>query len=149
MTYATLLLTRRATLAGALAFGFALAVPGAAAAAEADISDIDAFERQQADEMIIVDIRTPPEWAETGVATGAVTIDMQDPEFIPKLVALRTENQDKGIALICASSNRSGQAQRLLSQSGFDRLYSVFGGMTGNGQVAGWIADGLPTEKCC
>ena len=99
--------------------------------------------------MIIVDIRTPPEWAQTGIAKNALKIDMQDPDFVQKLVQVRMANPDQEIGLICASSNRSGQAQKALSQAGFDRLYSIYGGMTGNGQVKGWIADGLPTETCC
>ncbi len=74
---------------------------------------------------------------------------MQDPDFVNKMVELRQSNPDKEIGFICASSNRSGQVQKALSQAGFDRVYSVYGGMTGNGQVPGWIADGLPTEKCC
>ena len=119
------------------------------AANEADVTDKDALARQQDGEMIIVDIRTPPEWQQTGIAKDALTVDMQDPDFLKKMVELRQSNPDKEIGFICASSNRSGQVQKALSQAGFDRVYSVYGGMTGNGQVPGWIADGLPTEKCC
>ena len=150
MTFSSPLLSRRTVLAGAASLFVVLPLTGTGLAQESpDISDTEAYARQQAGEMIIVDIRTPPEWQQTGIAKGALKIDLQDPEFIDKLVQLRTENQDKEIALICASSNRSGQAQRALSQAGFDRLYSVYGGMTGNGQVDGWIADGLPKENCC
>lgn len=119
------------------------------AAGEGEVTDSVAYERQQSGEMIIVDVRTPPEWQQTGVAEGALTIEMQDPDFLAKLVELRQANPDKEIGFICASSNRSGQVQQALSQAGFDRVYSIYGGMTGNGRVPGWIADGLPTEKCC
>jgi len=147
---------RRALVTGLAGTGVVAAVMAAglfpnvvSAANEGDVTDKDAFERQQADEMIIVDVRTPPEWQQTGVAKGAQTVDMQDPDFLKKMVELRLSNPDKEIGFICASSNRSGQVQKALSQAGFDRVFSVYGGMTGNGQVPGWIADGLPTEKCC
>ena len=150
MTFSSLLISRRAVLAGTAGIALAAASSGTILAQDTpDITDADAYARQQAGDMIIVDIRTPPEWAQTGIARDAHKIDMQDPDFVQKLVDLRLANPDREIGLICASSNRSGQAQRALSQAGFDRLYSVYGGMTGNGQVAGWVADGLPTEGCC
>lgn len=139
-------LTIGLALAGiAVAFGAATLIPGMVAAADdANVSDTDAFERQQTNAMIIVDVRTPPEWQQTGIATGALTVDMQDPDFVKKMVQLREANPDKAIGFICASSNRSGQVQKALVQAGFDKVYSVYGGMTGNGQAPGWIADGLP-----
>ena len=147
---------RRALITGLAGAGVVAAVVAAglfpsmvSAANEGDVTDKGAFEKQQAGEMIIVDVRTPPEWQQTGVAKGALTVDMQDPDFLKKMVELRQSNPDKEIGFICASSNRSGQVQKALSQAGFDRVYSVYGGMTGNGHVPGWIADGLPTEKCC
>ena len=150
MTSASFVVSRRAALAGAAGISLVAALSGTVLAQDTpDITDADAYARQEAGDMIIVDIRTPPEWAQTGIAKDALKIDMQDPDFVQKLVDLRLANPDQEIGLICASSNRSGQAQRALSQAGFDRIYSVYGGMTGNGQVGGWIADGLPTEGCC
>jgi len=142
--------TRRHFVALAVGFGAGIALAGAACAGDgSDITDSDAFLRQQQGRMIIVDIRTPDEWQLTGVAKDALTIDLLDPEFVQKLVQLRLTNPDKEIGFICASSNRSSQVQQALTQAGFDRVYSVYGGMTGNNEVAGWIADGLPTEGCC
>jgi rhodanese-related sulfurtransferase len=147
---------RRAAITGlalagfAAVFGAATFLPGMVSAADdGNVSDAEAYQRQQSDAMIIVDVRTAPEWQQTGIATGALTVDLQDPDFIKKMVQLRQSNPDKEIGFICASSNRSAQVQKALVQAGFDRVYSVFGGMTGNGQVPGWIADGLPVEKCC
>ncbi len=143
--------SRRAFMAGSFGLGLAAALSLPASASELGpvITDGDAFVHQQDGKMIIVDIRTPTEWSMTGIAQDALTIDMQDPDFVKKLVQLRLDNPDKEIGLICASSNRSGQAQTALSQAGFDRVYSIFGGMTGNDQAKGWIADGLPTTGCC
>lgn len=150
MTVSRFALTRRIFVAGIAGFGLATAFAGMALAENpGDISDKEALQRQQAGQMIIVDVRTPPEWAETGVPQDAITVDMQDPAFVQKMVELRLANPDLEIGFMCRSSNRSSQVQKALSQAGFDRVYSIVGGMSGNGEATGWIADGLPTEKCC
>ena len=150
MTVSRFSMSRRAFMAGMSGLGFAAALAGSALAANpGDISDADAYKRQQAGEMIIVDIRTPPEWQQTGIAEGAIKLDMTAPDFVEKLVELRKANPDKEIGLMCRTSHRSSQAQQALIQAGFDRVYSIVGGIAGNGQTAGWIADGLPTVGCC
>jgi len=132
------------------AFGLTGFIPDVVNAAnDADVSDTQAYQLQQADKMIIVDIRTPPEWQQTGIAKGALTIDMTAPDFLNKMVALKKASPDKEIGLMCRTSHRSSAAQKELVQAGFDKVYSIFGGIAGNGVVPGWIADGLPTEKCC
>lgn len=150
MTINTSVVSRRTILAfGAGIVALTAFAQAAQAQSTAYISSADAFARQQSGELILVDIRTPPEWAQTGVARDALKIDMQDPEFVSKLVALRQQNPEKEIGLICRSSSRSSYAQTQLSQAGFDRLYSVDGGMAGNGQAKGWINEGLPVVGCC
>lgn len=97
-------------------------------------------------DLILIDIRTKPEWINSGVAKGALTIDMQDPEFLNKIAKIRLENPDKTLAFICASGRRSTIVQTYLAKNGYENIYSVFGGTTGNG-VAGWIKDGFPVIK--
>lgn len=139
---------RRRTLlrtAAIAVFGTILISPFSVFAAEsANMSAQEAHARQQAGELILVDVRTPPEWAASGIAEGALTINMQDPTFLEQVVQLRVDNPDKQIGFICASSNRSGQVQTFLAENGYPEAYSVFGGMNGNGQVPGWIAEDLP-----
>lgn len=147
MTDTAFSLTRRSVLAASFGFALAAMVPAMALAADdPNISDKTALERQDAGDLILVDVRTPPEWRHTGVAKGALTIDMQDPQFVQKIVDLRKAHPDAEIGFICASSNRSSQVQAYLAQHGFANTFSVYGGMTGNGKVPGWIADGLPVE---
>ncbi len=142
--------TRRDFVVLAAALGATIALVGAAYADDSpDITDSDAFLRQQAGRMIIIDVRTPDEWRTTGVARDALTIDMQNPDFVNKIVELRRANPDMEIGFMCRTSHRSSQVQKALSQAGFDKVYSIVGGMSGNDQAAGWIADGLPTEGCC
>jgi rhodanese-related sulfurtransferase len=96
---------------------------------------------------VLVDVRTPEEWAETGVATAATPIDMTSPTFMDELQKLLASNPGKRLALICRSSNRSSQLAHLLeTQSGLSDLIDVAGGMLGKGADIGWIAAGLPVR---
>ncbi len=97
-----------------------------------------------AGEIILVDIRTPPEWAETGIGEGAVAINLRDPDFVQALVRLRQSYPDKPIALICRTGNRSGYAVSTLAQQGFPGLVDIPEGMAGSAAGPGWIARGLP-----
>lgn len=128
----------------ALAFTILMAMP--AFAGSADISDRDAYALQQQGKLILVDVRTEAEWQQTGIAPGAVPITMQDPQFVAKISQLQQSEPGKQIAFICASSRRSGIVQAELARRGFSDVYSVYGGMTGNGVVPGWIGNGLPVE---
>ena len=49
---------------------------------------------------ILIDIRTPEEWKETGVAEGAHRLDMNDPMFTAKLSKLVEGDRTKPVALI-------------------------------------------------
>ena len=109
-----------------------------------DISAQEAFARQEQHSLVLVDIRTEDEWRQTGIAQNALPISMLDPQFVQKIIALQTQNSDKEIAFVCASSRRSGYLQGELAKHGFKGVFSVYGGMTGNGKTPGWIAEGLP-----
>lgn len=85
---------------------------------------------------IIVDVRTPQEWATTGVPTDAVLITLDEiaqraPDALP---------QDQPIYLICNSGNRSRVAADALLQLGFTSVYNVDGG------IQDWLRADLPTE---
>lgn len=104
-----------------------------------------AHEKAMAGEIILVDIRTPPEWAQTGIGEGALAINMRDPEFVKALVVLRQLNPEKPIALICRTGNRSGYVVKALAQQGFPGLVDVPEGMAGSKAGPGWLKRGLPT----
>lgn len=95
-------------------------------------------------EIILVDIRTPEEWKETGIAEGAVAYDMRDKEFVQTLIDLRLAYPDRPIALICRTGNRSGNVWRVLSAQGFPGLADVAEGMAGGPNGTGWLKRGLP-----
>lgn len=97
--------------------------------------------------VLLVDIRRPDEWAETGVGEYAVTIDMEDPLFTTKLNAAMGNDRTRPVALICRSANRTRIVQQALTQHGYTKVINVEGGMSGNAADKGWIAHGLPVAK--
>jgi rhodanese-related sulfurtransferase len=97
---------------------------------------------------ILIDIRTPEEWKETGVAEGAHRLDMNDPMFTAKLSKLMDGDRTKPVALICRTANRTRTVQAaLMQQGGYTRVINVEGGMIGNSADKGWIAHGLPVKR--
>jgi rhodanese-related sulfurtransferase len=96
--------------------------------------------------MVIVDIRTPEEWAETGTPTGAVKLDMTQRDFPQRLTDLQKQVGDKAIGIICRTANRTSYVQEVLSRHGY-KLINIRGGMAGNPGNPGWIASGLPITK--
>lgn len=105
----------------------------------------ETWERQQRGDIVLVDIRTPEEWAD-GVAEGAVRLDMRDPAFAQHLADLRAANPGREIALICATAGRTGDVQRALAAQGV-RVVNVRGGMQGTFWQRGWRSEGLPVNR--
>jgi len=124
--------------------GFALADP--------DMAAPDAAAAVAAGKITLIDIRTPPEWKETGVAKGARLLNMQHPQGAPGFTSALLEkvNGDKSapIALICRTGNRTTQVQRYLQSAGFTQVYNVKEGMAGSTAGPGWIKRGLPVDSC-
>lgn len=129
-----------------------LLVFGGARAAGPTLDPAQAYDQASAGKITLIDIRTPPEWAQTGVATVAHRIDMQDPAgadgFADKVLSELHGDKTAPVALICRSGNRSGRMQRELMSRGFTNVYSVQEGMSGSSAGPGWIQRGLPTQPC-
>lgn len=128
----------------AFATALMLALPGFAAEM---MTPRQVHDAAVAGTVALIDIRTPQEWAETGIADVATPIDMTAPTFIDELKKAMAANPGKRLAFICRSGNRSGQLVAALEQAGLKDIIDVAGGMGGNGAVPGWIADGLPVKK--
>ncbi len=124
----------------------------AAARAEPDLAAPDAAAAVAAGKITLIDIRTPPEWKETGVAKGAKLINMLHPQGAPGFTnaLLDKVKGDKNapIALICRTGNRTTQVQRYLQSQGFTQVYNVKEGMAGSGAGPGWLKRGLPVDTC-
>ncbi|TCL08217.1 rhodanese-related sulfurtransferase [Shimia isoporae] len=128
---------------GFLLAGWALIVPNAGWA-ENTLSASEAHVRLRSGELILIDLRTPEEWQETGVAEGAWPLDMREPEFGSWLLAAIERNPDKQVAIICRSGNRSGRMMSLLRDNGVEGVMDVSEGMLGGRRGPGWVPSGLP-----
>ena len=143
------LMTRRSVIFSIMAVGVgvAIAVPAKflSAAEKETMTALDAFGGAQSGRIILVDIRTPGEWKETGVGEGAIGLDMQSQTFVSDLSNLRLANPNTPIALICRTGSRSDYVVTELNKRGFIGLVDVAEGMAGGPNGAGWIPQGLPT----
>lgn len=91
---------------------------------------------QQTDGAILVDVRTPEEWAATGIVPGARLIaldqfEQRAPAELPK---------DAPIFVICNSGNRSRVASEALIRLGYGQVFNIDGG------IQAWLRANLPVE---
>ena len=98
-------------------------------------------------EIILVDIRRPDEWSDTGVPQGAVPLDMRRDDFPQALLEVMGGRKDLPVALICARGIRSGRISVRLSEAGFTQVLDVSEGMLGSRAGPGWLARGLPVTR--
>lgn len=129
-----------------LAFLLAL-LPAFAFAAPKVMTAEEARAAQQAGEIVLVDIRTPQEWAEGGMPEGAVPLTMQDPEFIPKLQQVLERSNGAPVAMICRTGSRSGYVASRLEEAGLTTIIDVSEGVYGSSKGPGWLKRGLPVEQ--
>ncbi len=116
------------------------------------LSAPEAFEKARAGELTLIDIRRPDEWRKTGVAEGALRINMVHPQGVPGFVrqvgAELEGKRDTPIGIICRTGNRTSHMQKALQEAGFTQVYNIKEGMVGSGAGPGWIARGLPVDPC-
>ncbi len=86
------------------------------------------------DDLVILDVRTPEEFAE-GHIEGATLIDFYDPDFAEQLAAL---DPDVPYVLYCRSGNRSSGARAMMAELGFTTVDDIDGG------IVAWESAGLP-----
>ena len=112
----------------------------------------EAFSQAQAGQLTLIDIRRPDEWRQTGVAEGALRINMVHPQGVPGFVrqvgAELDGKRDTPIGLICRTGNRTTQMQQALREAGFTRVYNIREGRVGSSAGPGWVARGLPVAPC-
>lgn len=117
------MITRRAMVAALALLPFA----GMARAEGFEIKPL-AVSEMQAEGGVIVDIRTPEEWAETGVIDGAKLVTFDNAQSF--IAALGPDLADgRNLILICRSGRRSAAAAEALQTMIPNRIISVEGGM--------------------
>lgn len=112
----------------------------------------EAYAQAQAGKLTLIDIRRPDEWRQTGVAQGAIRINMLHPQgpqgFARQVLAEVNGNRDAPIGLICRTGNRTTHMQQVLRDAGFTQVINIKEGMAGSAAGPGWIKRGLPVEAC-
>ena len=115
-------------------------------AARAEVIDIDSAELAQlaASGVPVIDIRTAPEWEETGIVQGSHLLTFFDERgesdtaaWLGKAKAIAAPGEP--VIVICRSGKRSRTVSRFLSQqAGYDRVYNARDG------VLAWLMEGRP-----
>ncbi|PZN99821.1 MAG: rhodanese-like domain-containing protein [Hyphomicrobiales bacterium] len=130
-------LPRRSFLAG----GFMLPASFVSGQAPQTLSVREAHDAARAGTILLLDIRTPEEWRDTGLPQSAIALDAETSAFEVRLAGLRLDHPGKRIALIDRSGALSTSIRTKLAGRGFRDIVAVRGGMLGPG---GWLAERLP-----
>ena len=90
---------------------------------------------------VLVDVREPTEWKDTGVAAPAALLAKSDFDGAKAAWApfLAQVDKDKTIVLYCRSGNRSGKVAEALAAQGYKVVNA--------GAFKDWAAAGLPVRK--
>lgn len=141
--------TRFTLAAGAVLL---ISLSGCAQESGPSVAAPEAWSQAQAGQLTLIDIRRPDEWKQTGVAKGALEINMAHPQgaagFVKQVEAELGGNKHAPVGLICRTGNRTTQMQKVLTDAGFTNVVNIKEGMAGSGAGPGWLARGLPTESC-
>lgn len=112
----------------------------------------DAYAMVQSGQLTLIDVQRPDEWKKTGVAQGALHIDMANTQgeagFVRQVSEKLNGNKHAPVGLISQAGNRSENARQTLRAAGFTHAYNIKEGMRGSSAGPGWIARGLPVEPC-
>lgn len=140
-------ISRRSLILSAAACAVALAAsPIAALAKDASVTVMDpreAHDKAKAGGILLIDVRTPGEWKQTGVPEGAHAIELA-PTFLDKLNKLTGGDKSKPVAFICATGSRSNYVAKELAKRGWTHVIDVAGGVFGGPKGKGWKAENLP-----
>ncbi len=142
-------MNRRAVLlAGAIAFTAGSAGLAIGAADQIQVLTArDAADRAARGEILLVDIRSPAEWRQTGIGQSALALSMHQPDFMGELARRAGKDRSRQIALICARGGRSRFMALRLAAAGYSSVHDVPEGMLGSGAGPGWVARGLPLRR--
>lgn len=102
-----------------------------------DVSVVQELVESPPADLVILDIRTPEEFA-SGHIVGAINIDYYADDFETKLAEL---NLDVPYVMYCNSGNRSSNALPVMDSLGFDEVYELDGG------IQAWYGASLPVEQ--
>lgn len=129
---------RGVAIAWVLLIGLAVAMPAPAGSAVTNVTVGKAQavmkERAGKADFVILDVRTPEEFAEGHIA-GAVNLDVQAKDFEKKLRAL---DRKKTYLVYCRTGNRSRKATVAMEALGFRSIFHM------NEGIVKWKQQNLP-----
>lgn len=118
-----------------------IAIAGCASKEEKASSSLSpqAFQSQlqTTTDAVLLDVRTLEE-VQTGRIKGEINFDFKAPEFNLLIKGL---DKTKPYFVYCASGVRSGKAADKMKEEGFEKVYTLEGGLKA------WEAAGLPVQK--
>ncbi len=124
------------TLVGALiGITFAACEVQDAQGAKTTVSPREVYEQRDSKDVVIIDVRTPAEFRMERIKEAQNKPLDQIQQWVKELP------KDKKIYFVCRSGNRSGQAQRIAQQAGYENTYNMQGGMLA------WRREGLPVAS--
>ena len=104
------------------------------------IAPAEAAKRVADDKAVLIDVREPDEWSQTGVAAPAALLPLSDLKGDRKQwKGFLEKNSGKELVLYCRSGHRAGSAAKLLAKEGFRTANA--------GGFSDWKAAGLPVRK--
>src|SRR5699024_2084468 len=89
------------------------------------------------DEVQLLDVRTPEEYAE-GHIKGSTLINIKDTDLAEKIESL---DKTRPVLVYCRSGKRIMTAAKILDEAGFSKVISLKSG------IIDWNAEELPVEK--
>jgi rhodanese-related sulfurtransferase len=101
----------------------------------ADIDVATAASLRGRDDVVMLDVRTPEEYAQ-GHIPGITLIPLD--QLSNRLAEVP---KDKTLVVTCRSGNRSAQPAQLLRQQGYGNVHNMLGG------IGAWQNAGYPVEK--
>jgi rhodanese-related sulfurtransferase len=127
---------------GLATFGFGMGctrppaevIPTAQRVADVDAASAAALLAEN--NVIVIDVRTPAEFA-TGHLSGATNINFHDDDFADRLARL---DRDRIYLVHCASGRRSQESLSTFAALDFKSIFHLAGGMKA------WRSAGLPVE---
>lgn len=102
-----------------------------------DLAPAEFKAQLEAQQGLVLDVRTPTELAK-GKLAGASVIDWNGGKFEQKVSLIA---RDKPVFVYCSRGGRSAQAAAVMTKLGFKKVYNLSGG------TAAWTAAGLPLES--
>ena len=97
---------------------------------------------------LLIDVREPAEWDQTGAPAGASLISGSRSDFVDAVLEATGGDKTKPVAVICRSGSRSVRAAEKLTAAGFSRVTNVGDGMVGREGIGkGWLSADLPLAR--